>query len=128
MRKVIIIFLTIVFVLALVIGGGIIYLNRGLDKVGKVEVKPINLATIEDGTYKGKYEGYRWSNELEITIKNHQIVKITVIDDVVFVKPEVSEELFARIIDQQNIDVEVVTGATATSKAYLKAIENGLNE
>ncbi len=39
---------------------------------------------------------------------------------------EVTNTLFDRIIQNQSLDVDIETGATVTSHAYLKAIENAL--
>ncbi|GAB1456487.1 hypothetical protein MASR2M48_17950 [Spirochaetota bacterium] len=41
---------------------------------------------------------------------------------------KMAEGVFASIISEQKNDVAVVSGATTTSKAFLKAIENALNE
>jgi uncharacterized protein with FMN-binding domain len=79
-----------------------------------------------DGTYTGKYDGGRWSNELSVTVKDHKITKIDVVKDVTFPKPEWTDQLFKEVIEKQSVDVDVVSGATVTSKAYLKSIENAL--
>jgi uncharacterized protein with FMN-binding domain len=60
-------------------------------------------------------------------VENHKITKIDIVKDVTFSKPDVSEELFMRVMESQDTRVDAVTGATVTSKAYLKAIENALN-
>ena len=46
---------------------------------------------------------------------------------VLFERPEVTQELFDNVIAAQSIDVDVLSGATVTSKAYLKSIENALS-
>jgi len=40
--------------------------------------------------------------------------------------PDISDDLFKEIIKNQNIKIDVISGATATSKAYLKSVENAL--
>ena len=39
---------------------------------------------------------------------------------------EVTKTLFDRVIQNQSLDVDIETGATVTSHAYLKAIENAV--
>lgn len=41
---------------------------------------------------------------------------------------EVNESIISRVVENQSLKVDVVTGATVTSKALLKAIENALEK
>ena len=68
----------------------------------------------------------RWSNEIIVTVKDHQIIELELVDDVMFKIDEVTKTLFDRVIQNQSLDVDVETGATVTSHAYLKAIENAV--
>lgn len=120
--------LSIFFIFALVAGCGMFYLGRGLESGSKVVINDVNLASLSDGTYNGKYEAGRWSNEVKVNIKDHKITKVDVVKDVTFSKPEVRAELLKEVIEKQNTNVDVVSGATVTSKAYLKSIENALKK
>lgn len=86
----------------------------------------MDLSSLEDGIYEGSYQHKRWDNRLKLTLENQRIKSIEILDDVLFVDENVSKTLIERVIDEQRVDVDVVTGATVTSKAYLKAIENAL--
>ena len=46
----------------------------------------------------------------------------------VFEKLEVSRELFNKVIKTQDTNVDIISGATVPSKAYLKSIENALSK
>jgi len=107
-------------------GGAMFYLTRGLEAGNQVSINELNLSTLSDGTYNGQYDAGRWSNEVNVTIKDHNIVNIDIVKDVTFVKPEVTRELLNRIIEKQTTNVDTISGATVTSKAYLKSIENAL--
>lgn len=115
--------LLLIFVLAS--SGGVFYLSRGLNEV--VQLKGIDVTNLNDGIYKGSYKAGRWTNELVVTISGQKITEIKVEDDVTFAKSGVSDELFNKVIRSQNTTVDAVSGATVTSKAYLKSIENALN-
>lgn len=128
MKLLIKIFLTLLIVFVLAGGGGIFYLTRGLEKMNELDLKGIDTALLEDGVYEGKFHYGRWDNELSITVKDHKITNINIIKDVMFAKPEVSKELFHRVIEMQNTTVDAVSQATATSKAYLKSIEQALSK
>jgi uncharacterized protein with FMN-binding domain len=128
LKRVFKIALSVVLIFILIAAGGIFYISRGIDEGSKVVVNPVNIVLVNDGSYTGKYNSGRWTNELKIIVNNHRITKIDVVKDVTFSKPEWREELFSRVIEKQNVDVDVVTGATVTSKAYLKAIENAFKK
>lgn len=106
--------------------GGIYYLSRGLEVQSKVTINDVNLSLLSDGTYNGKYQAGRWSNKIDVTIKDHKITNINIVKDVLFPKEEVTKELINRVLEEQKINVDVITGETVTSKAYLKSIENAL--
>ncbi len=105
----------------------VFYLSRGIDEGQQITLSPFSLSTVQDGVYRGQFDFTRWSNTLEVTVVNHQITEIKIIDDVRFVKEGVSKELFQKVIDTQAVPDDLVSEATITSKAYIKAIEDALN-
>lgn len=128
MKKIIKAIVVIVILFILIAASGIFYMSRGLDEGIKQEINSVNLSSIKDGTYKGKYDAGRWSNEVNVTIKDYKIIKIDIVKDVTFSKPEWREQLFNTVIGKQSIDVDAVSGGTVTSKAYLKSIEDALSD
>lgn len=120
------IFLAVVIVVVLAVGGFGFYITRGLDTGAKLDIGSVDLSKVEDGVYKGDYNSGRFSNEVSVTVKDHKITNIEVVKDVAISKPEVTKELFDNVIENQNVDVDTVSGATVTSKAYLEAIKNAL--
>ncbi len=120
-------FLLMFLVLLVFMGSFMFYLSRGVNQGEDIELNGVNLEDKEDGIYEGEFKGGRWSNKLAVKLKNQEIVNIDILNDVTFVKSEVTKELFNRVIKEQDTQVDTVSGATVTSKAYLKAIENALN-
>lgn len=114
----------IIFVL-LAVGFGF-YLTRGLESGGALSIQSIDVAKLKDGIYVGKYENGRWSNEIAVAINEGKIVDIHVRKSVFFERKEITNSLFQRVLEKQNTNVDVISGATVTSKAYLKSIENAL--
>lgn len=97
----------------------------------KVAVKDIDLSRIPDGTYKGSYQfapNDRSVYHVTTTVKNHRIVAIDLqFDQRIRSKfTTMAKAVFNRIIEKQKISVDVVTGATKTSREYMKAVENSL--
>lgn len=98
----------------------------GLDKGQKAVVGSINLSAINDGTYEGNYALNRWTNTVKVTVKEHKITEIVVVKDVVFKLDAVTKGVFTEVIKKQSLDIDIQSGATVTTKAYLKAIEDAL--
>ncbi|MCC5910866.1 MAG: FMN-binding protein [Clostridiaceae bacterium] len=126
MKKILKILLAVFGIFMLISVSGLFFLSRGLEAGSHLIVNDVNAPMLTDGTYNGRYEGGRWTNEVEVIIKDHKIMEIIVIKDILLVKEEVTEELFQKILKEQSINVDAISGATVTSKAYLKAIENAL--
>lgn len=128
MKKLIKIVLVLVGIVLIISVGYTFYLSRGLDSVDSIEMTDVNLSTLSDGIYTGHYSEGRWRNTVEVTILNGKITAIKPLQTVVFEKEDVTKEIFKRVIDEQKITVDTVSGATVTSKAYLKSIENALHQ
>ncbi|MEA4805678.1 FMN-binding protein [Acetobacterium wieringae] len=128
MKKAIIIILSILGVLVLVGAGGVFYITNGLEAGENLAINPVDLNGIEDGTYTGVYTAGRWSNEVAVSVTDHQISNIAVVKTVSLETPEVTDTLIHAVIEKQNTTVDTVSGATVSSKAYLKSIENALSQ
>jgi len=124
MKKFFKILISLIVLIILVLAGGMFYITNGLEAGKNVEINGLNITNINDGIYNGKYKAGRWSNELKVTVKDKKITNIEIVDDVTFAMANVRNELFNKVIKEQNTKVVTVSGATVTSKAYLKSIEN----
>ena len=120
--------LSIFILFVLVSGGGIFYISRGLEAGETLNINDVNLSALSDGTYSGAYKGGRWTNEVNVTVKDHKITGVEVVKDVMFPKPEVTAELIGKVLDKQTAKVDAVSGSTVTCKAYLKSIEIALGK
>lgn len=112
----------------LLIISSIFVLMNGMKDVETLKVDELELISLEDGSYFGSFDITRWSNAVEVKIENHRIVEIVVLDDVMIGLEGLSNRLFDNVIRKQSLDVDIETGTSITSKAYLKAIENALGD
>lgn len=119
--------MSLILLFLLIFVGGIFYLSRGLNEGMSISLNGIDISKLDDGKYTGEYDHGRWTNKLDITVRNNKITEILIKNDVTFSKPGVSEELFNNVIESQNTKIDAISGVTVTSKAYLKSIENALN-
>lgn len=127
MKKALKILGVVVLVLVLIAGGMLFYLTRGLSEGARLPLEGINLTEVPDGTYEGRYEAGRWTNQVEVTVKNHRITQLEAVEAIGAADDAFSQRLFDAVIAAQDTRIDTVSGATVTTKAYLKAIENALN-
>lgn len=128
MKKAMIVILSILGVLIVVGAGGVFYITNGLEAGENLAINPVDLTAIEDGTYAGVYQAGRWSNEVAVSVTDHQIANIAVVKTVTIDDPELTSTIINNVIKNQSTTVDTVSGATVTSKAYLKSIENALTQ
>ncbi len=93
-------------------------------------LKEMDFGKLSDGMYHGAYAGgmYKWrANECDVTVESGKVkgIQLAVSQDPGG-KNTQHVELFRRVIEAQSLQVDTISGATLTSKAYLKAVENAL--
>ena len=121
------ILLIVAGILIVILAGMFIAITDGLSEGAKVTINGIDLSDIPDGSYTGAYEFKRWSNTVVVHVKDHKITAIEIENDVAGAGvTDCAGEMFRRVIAAQDTKVDAVSGATVTSKAYLKAIEDAL--
>ena len=113
-------------VIAALIGIMAIGAFYGMGAVRRLAVNPVDLAGIEDGAYSGSFRKGRFSYSVEVTVKDHrlQAVKSTGGRQA---QDAVIQQIFARIVEVQSVQVDTVSGASLTTKAVSKAVENALH-
>jgi len=77
--------------------------------------------------YQGQFSHSKTTCTVEATIKDHRIMEINVLENGRTEYAKKAEEVLERVKGQQTLKVDVVSGATTTSKALLKAVENALS-
>jgi len=96
-----------------------------LSGMSDIELRGLNLTSFDDGSYVGTFEHGRFTNTLIVHVESNEIIGIDIYDDVFAASvTNASDEVFRRVIEVQNTRIDAVSGATATTNAYLKAIEN----
>jgi uncharacterized protein with FMN-binding domain len=112
----------IIFVaLLIIVGGGYIAASRGLPEMQEIVINDVSPNELSDGVYTGEFNSYRWSYGVNVTVQDGRIVDIQIRNG-----GALEQELSERIIANQSLDVDINTGATVSSKAFLKAVETAL--
>jgi uncharacterized protein with FMN-binding domain len=91
-------------------------------------IKKIDLLQVKDGGYLGDFSYGGFTYEVKVTIASHKLKDIVLLKNRTTKHAKMAEGVVKSILDQQRNDVDAVSGATTTSKALLKAIENALTK
>ena len=96
-------------------------------KIRKVQLPDIDLSKIEDSIYIGQFTHHDNVYETEVVVKDHRIDNIRVLQWEGDKYDEEALDVIQRVIEKQSLRVDVVTGATKSSKLYLITIYNVLS-
>ena len=123
--------LMIILVIVVVSGGiGWMFLSKEHREAASLPLDAVDFDRLNDGAYHGLYAGgmYKWRvNECDVRVANGKVEDIKLIGSGDPGAENTNDEmLYNRVIDAQSLQVDTVSGATLTSKAYLQCIENAL--
>jgi uncharacterized protein with FMN-binding domain len=95
-----------------------------------IQAEMPNLLGKADGTYRGEYDLPKAPVKvtLDVRIQGTKITGIDIVKHICSPIGKKAEKIRDRIIEKQSLDVDAVTGATGSSKAILKAVEDALKE
>ncbi|KWX78166.1 FMN-binding protein [Paenibacillus riograndensis] len=126
-------------VIALVILGGILFSAPGRREVGRLTFEDVDFKKLRNGIYVGQFTGTKdhfRDTKVQVTIRGGQISDIQILKGAIDKQGKPLElkrgqsiaDLFGHVIQSQSLQVDVISGATLTSKAHLKALENALKQ
>ncbi len=90
-----------------------------------ITVSEVKLAGLADGVYSGSSAVFPISAEVKVTVKDHAITSIELASHN-HGRGAAAEVIPDRVVEAQTLQVDVISGATYSSKVILKAIENAL--
>jgi uncharacterized protein with FMN-binding domain len=98
----------------------------GMGEIRKLVINDVDLAAIADGVYSGSYHQARWTYDLEVTVAGHKITSIKNINPKTKRAKGFNGKAAMEIIKKQSPEIDAVSGATISTKAFGKAVENAL--
>lgn len=116
-----------IFVLIIIIFG-VVFVLRARQMVKVIDstvIEDVDLAQIEDGVYAGEFGEFLVNVKLEVTVQEHQITDIKITEQRSSPDHE-AHETVDRIIEAQSPKVDIVTGATGSSKSIMIAVQKAL--
>ncbi len=124
-RKVVLIVVAVIVILAAAIAAVITIAERNQKSVNATVIEDFDLTRVPDGTFQGKYSAFPVSVEVEVTVKDHVMTGIDLIEHRNG-KGEGANEIPQKVVEAQSLSVDTVSGATLSSKVILLAIRDAL--
>jgi uncharacterized protein with FMN-binding domain len=124
--------IALVVVVGLTTAGGVGWsrLMKEHQEARSLPLNAVDFSRLNDGIYHGAYEGgmYKWrANECDVTVTNGKVTGIQLAGSKdPGSKNTQHEVLYDRVVQAQSLQVDTISGATLTSKAWLQAVENAL--
>lgn len=117
----------IIVLFGLVLAGSFWWESQQEQKaVRALVIEDQDLGSIHDGTYVGSYEYGGFTYVVSVTVQSYRITEINIEQNRTTKHAKMAEGVVQKVLEKGNVNVDVVAGATTTSKALLKAIEQAL--
>lgn len=126
-RKRILLF-TVMFLFLIGLAFLAVYLKRVADykkAVKETTFSSLDISSVTDGVYIGEYDVNFVYAKVEVTVQNGIITNIDILEHKNG-RGKPAEIVVDRIMEEQKIDVDTVSGATNSSIVIKKAVENAL--
>ncbi len=94
--------------------------------VRRMKIQDVDMSSVLDGAHAGTYTYNGFEYRVQTVVRDHTITDIVILNNRTTKHAKKAEEVVAEIIKEQTPNVDAVSGATTTSKALMKAVENAL--
>lgn len=102
--------------------------NAEVQAVRGMRINHVDVSKVKDGDYLGAFAYGGFNYVVRVNVVDHQIVDVLILKNRTTKWAKKAERVAKSILDQQRNDVDAISGATTTSKAFLKAVENALEK
>lgn len=96
-------------------------------KMKALNIVGVDISTIKDGLYVGEYDVEYIYAKVAVTVESGKIKDINILEHR-NERGKRGEDVIGRIVDQQSVEVDTVSGATNSSNVIKKAVENALKQ
>jgi uncharacterized protein with FMN-binding domain len=126
-KRMIFIVLAVILVFGIARGGKYFYdLTNYRKAIDSLVIGEVDLTRVPDGVYTGSTETVWVAATVTVTVGDQAITDIQL--DHRHDRGEAAEIIVSHVIEAQSLQVDIISGATSSSKVILKAIENALKE
>lgn len=93
--------------------------------MASVAIESVDIAELKNGVYFGSYDAKVIAASVEVRVDDGKIVNIDLVKHK-YDKGGPAIAVIDEIIENQSLEVDMVSGATNSSKTILKAVENAI--
>lgn len=126
-------------VIVLGLGATMLAFEPGRREALSLTISEMEFHKLRDGIYLGEYKGTKDSlrnTKVQVTVASGKVTEIQVVEGALANEKQRTEvgnglsinDLLDRVIESQSLQVDIISGATITSKVHLKAMENALEQ
>lgn len=102
-------------------------LKKYQKQVEEIKIINVDISKVPDGTYTGSYEVLWVAAEVKVTVADQKIERIELLEHKNG-RGSLAEVIPSKVVEAQSLEVDIISGATSSSKVILKAIENALTK
>jgi uncharacterized protein with FMN-binding domain len=136
------VWIALLVVLVVIVGGmgvAMLVFEPGRREALNQTISEVDFKDLHDGVYTGEYKGTKDSLrnvKVQVTVSSGAVSEIKVIGGALANEKQTAEvrkgqsinDLLDRVIKSQSLQVDVISGATISSRVHLKAVENALEQ
>ena len=100
--------------------------SQEMIRVRQMDIRDVDIQSVKDGDYLGAFSYSGFEYKVKTVVCDHKITDIAVLQNRNTKRAKRAEGVLPEIIKRQTPNVDAVSGATTTSKALMKAVENSL--
>ncbi|MGN0840331.1 MAG: FMN-binding protein [Candidatus Ornithospirochaeta sp.] len=129
MKKIFRVFIVLILFILILVVSCTAMMNKEMEKAKNelMLVEDPDLSKVEDGIYRGKVETMLVKAEVEVSVKNHKIISISIIKHENG-KGKPAEAIVDAIVKDNSTDVELIAGATMSSLVIRTAVIDAVNK
>ncbi|MCW3490969.1 FMN-binding protein [Dethiobacter alkaliphilus] len=87
----------------------------------------IDFSTVPDGTHRGTFTYGAFNFVVDVVAEDGEVAEIIVVQNRDNQPSRDAEVVLDRVVEEQSLDVDVVSGATVSSRTLLRAVQNALD-
>lgn len=118
--------IAVVVVGCIFLANNLISVQRYQNAVQNTTYEHVDASGIPDGTYNGEYDVDFIHAKVAVTVESGIIVQIELLEHR-HERGSTAEGIEQRIVEEQRIDVDAISGATNSSTVIKKAVDNALS-
>ncbi len=129
MKKIFRVFIVLILFILILVVSCTAMMNKEMEKAKNelMLVEDPYLSKVEYGIYRGKVETMLVKAEVEVSVKNHKIISISIIKHENG-KGKPAEAIVDAIVKDNSTDVELIAGATMSSLVIRAAVIDAVNK